>query len=242
MDDYRPETFGEHIAGVYDDMWADFDPAAITALSRLAQGGRALELGIGTGRIALPLREAGIDVSGLDVSEAMVAQMRGKPGGAAVQVTFGDFVDVNVEGRYALIYVVFNTFFALLTQDDQVRCMTNVARHLEPQGVFIIEAFVPDLTRFSGDQAVRAMQIEMGEVLIDVSAHDPVGQLITSQHMQFTERGMRMYPSRIRYVWPSELDLMARIAGLALKERWCDWTGAQFTASSTKHISVYGRP
>ncbi len=242
MKDYGPETYGERIAGVYDQMYADYDPAAITALNQLAAGGRALELGIGTGRIALPLQESGVDVSGIDVSESMVAKLRLKPGGKSMQVSFGDFADVPVDGKYALIYILFNTFYQLLTQEEQVRCIENVASHLDRQGVFVIEAFFPDLTRFVDGQTVRAVDIGQDQVQIDVSEHDPVGQRITSQHLVFSESGVRLYPVKIRYTWPTELDLMARLAGLVLKQRWGDWSGSAFTASSGKHISVYGRP
>lgn len=242
MEDYGAETYGERIAGVYDELYADHDPAAITLLNRLAGGGRALELGIGTGRIALPLKQSGLQVSGIDASESMVARLHAKRGGKLIHVTQGDFADVPVTGKYALIYVLFNTFYQLLTQDDQVRCMTNVASHLEPQGAFVIEAFVPDLSRFSGGQAVRAVDIRQDRVQLDVSQHDSVRQRITSQHMFFEESGLRLYPVEIRYVWPSELDLMARLAGLVLKQRWGDWHAGEFTAASGKHISVYGRP
>ncbi len=242
MKDYGPETYGERIAGVYDEMYADYDPAAIAALNQLADGGRALELGIGTGRIALPLKESGVDVSGIDVSEAMVANLRLKPGGKSIPVTFGDFVDVPAKGKYSLVYVLFNTFYQLLTQEEQVRCITNVAGHLEPRGVFVVEAFFPDLTRYTDGQAVRAVSIGQDQVQLDVSEHDPVGQRITSQHMVFTQSGLRLYPVKIRYVWPTELDLMARLAGLVLKQRWGDWRGGEFTAGSSKHISVFGRP
>ncbi len=242
MEDYRPETYGERIAGVYDEWYSDYDPAAITTLKQLAHGGRALELGIGTGRIALPLKQAGVEVSGIDASEAMVAKLRAKPGGASIHVTAGNFADVAVEGKFALIYIPFNTFYVLLTQDEQVRCMINVAQHLEPRGVFVIEAFFPDLSRFTDQQSIRAVNIGRNEVQMDVSEHDPVGQRVTSQHMHFTQAGLRLYPVEIRYVWPAELDLMARLAGLTLKHRWGDWQGGAFTASSDKHISVYERP
>ncbi len=240
MEEYGPETYGERIARVYDDMYAEYDPAVITVLNRLARGGRALELGIGTGRIALPLQRSGIKVSGIDVSESMVAQMKAKPGGKSIQVTHGNFADVPVEGKYALIYVLFNTFYQLLTQEDQVRCMTNVARHLEPKGVFVMEAFFPDLSRFTDYQSVRVIDIGHNEVQIDVSQHDPLKQRVTSQHMVFTESGLRLFPVEIRYAWPSELDLMARVAGLVLKHRWGDWRGGSFTEASDSHISVYG--
>lgn len=242
MKDYRPESYGERIAGVYDEMYSEFDPAAITTLSQLADGGRALELGIGTGRIALPLTQAGIEVSGIDVSEAMVARLHAKAAAKSIHVTLGNFVDVAVDGRFALIYILFNTFYQLLIQDEQVHCLANVAAHLEPRGVFVIEAFYPDLSRFTDAQTVRLVDIGQDQVQLDVSEHNAIAQQITTQHMIFTEGGLHLYPVQIRYVWPSELDLMARLAGLVLKQRWGDWGGSTFTASSGKHISVYGRP
>jgi SAM-dependent methyltransferase len=240
MDEYREETYGERIAGIYDTLYAGYDPAAIATLNRLAQGGRALELGIGTGRVALPLQETGVEVHGIDASPAMVDSLRGKPGGEGIAVTLGNFADVAVEGHYSLIYVTFNTLYSLLTQDEQVRCFQNVARHLAPGGVFLIEAFVPDVTRFSsGRQTMRAVTIEEDLVQIDASMHDPVAQQVTSQHIILTERGVRLYPVWLRYAWPAELDLMARLAGLRLKHRWEDWEGRAFTAGSGSHISVY---
>ncbi len=242
MEEYRPETYGERIADVYDELYADYDPAAIAVLNQLANRGKALELGIGTGRIALPLQQSGIEVSGIDASESMVARLRAKPGAASIRVTPGNFADVAVEGKYALIYVLFNTFYVLLTQEEQLRCMINVERHLAPGGVFVIEAFYPDLTRFVDQQAVRVIEVGQNRVQIDVSEHDPLRQRITSQHMFMAESGLRLYPVEIRYVWPAEMDLMARLAGLVLNQRWGDWNGGPFTASSDKHISVYGRP
>lgn len=239
MDEYSDETYGEHIADVYDELYSDHDPAAIATLAGLAQGGRALELGVGTGRIALPLQEAGIEVHGVDASAAMVARLRSKPGGDKPAVTMGDFADVGVQGQYGLIYVLFNTFFSLLTQGEQLRCFQNVARHLEPRGVFVIEAFVPDLTRFTAQQTVRAVTVAESNVQLDVSRHDPVRQQVTSQHIFLNEGGIRLYPVKLRYAWPSELDLMARLAGMQLRSRWADWQGGAFSADSGKHISVY---
>ncbi len=240
MEEYTEKTYGERIAEVYDEWYAGFDPAAIQTLAELAQGGKALELGIGTGRVAIPLHERGVSVEGIDASEAMVAKLHAKPGGAKIQVRKGNFADVNVEGQFSLIYSVFNTFFSLLTQQEQILCFENVARHLSPQGVFAIEAFVPDMTRFTGSQAMRVVRIGDHAVLMDVSQHEQDKQLITSQHVWLTEAGTKFFPVRIRYIWPSEMDLMARLAGLQLKQRWSDWTKAEFTASSGKHISVYG--
>ena len=240
METYTAETYGEHIAGIYDDWYSGFDEATVDVLRDLAQGGRALELGIGTGRIALPLRQSGVEVHGIDASQAMVARMQAKPGGESIPVALGDFAGVDVEGEFSLIYVLFNTFFALLTQDDQVRCFENVARHLGADGAFLIEVFVPDLTRFRGGQDVRAASVGNDEVRLAVSQLNSVSQQVTSQHVALSEEGARLYPVKIRYAWPSELDLMARLAGLELRYRWDSWQRTPFTEQSGKHISVYG--
>ncbi len=242
MDTYQEDTYGEHIADIYDEWYHTYDEAAVDTLGELAQGGRVLELGIGTGRIALPLQQKGIPVHGIDASPAMVAKLRAKPGGENIPVTMGDFADIAVEGQFSLIYVLFNTFFALLTQEAQLRCFENVARHLDPEGVFVIEAFVPDVARFSGGQTTRTIGLTEAEVRLDATLHDPLTQQITTQHVVLGGRGIRLYPVKLRYAWPSELDLMARLAGLRLRERWENWARTAFTADSGKHISVYGRP
>jgi SAM-dependent methyltransferase len=239
MDKYSEETYGERIASVYDQWYSEFDPAAILALAELAHEGKVLELGIGTGRIALPLLHAGVAIYGIDASESMVAKLRAKPGGERIPVTMGNFAEINVEGQFTLIYVVFNTFYSLLTQDEQIRCFQNVTKHLAPGGVFVIEAFVPDLTRFAGGQAVRVTRIEEYEVQVDVSAIEPDEQVITSQHLVLTEQGTHFYPVKLRYVWPTEMDLMAKLSQLRLRERWGDWKKAMFSGGSGKHISLY---
>lgn len=239
MDGYSAATYGERIADVYDDWHPGHEEAAIEALAELACGGRALELGIGTGRIALPLAARGVEVHGIDASRAMLARLRARPGGAALPVTLGDFADVAVEGLYSLVFAVFNTFFGLLTQDDQVRCFLNVARHLTQDGVFVIEAFVPDLTRFTRGQNIQIRRVEPDHVMLHLSLHDPVQQRVASQDLLLTESGLRLYPVQIRYAWPSELDLMARLAGLRLRCRWGSWSRGPFTGESTGHISVY---
>jgi SAM-dependent methyltransferase len=238
---YDPSTYGEQIAGVYDTWFGAFDPAAIDTLHALAGAGPALELGIGTGRIALPLSECGLTVHGIDASPAMVDRLRAKPGGDQIPVALGDFADVGVDGVFSLIYVVFNTFFALLTQDDQVRCFQNVARRLAPDGVFVIEAFVPDVARYSGGQTFRTVDVTTQSARLEATRHDPVQQRVTSQHIVLTEQGMRLYPVQLRYAWPSELDLMARLAGMHLRERWGGWENDAFTTNSPRHISVYAR-
>src|SRR5262249_52442218 len=160
-----------------------YDEAMIATLAELARGGRALELGIGTGRIALPLAARGLEVHGIDASPAMVARLRDKPGGAEIPVAMGDFADVSVEGTFSLVYVVFNTFFGLLSQEEQVRCFENVARHLAADGLFVIEAFVPDMTRFARGQCLNAARVETDAVLLDASRHDPLSQRVVSQQI-----------------------------------------------------------
>jgi len=241
MDDYTADTYGERIADVYDSWYAAFDERCIDLLAELARGGSALELGIGTGRIALPLHQRGVDVHGVDASPAMVAKLRAKRGGDAIPVTMATFADFSLDERFALAYIAFNTFFAPVTQEEQIRCMETVARHLSPGGRFVIEAFVPDLARFVSNQTVRVVGLESSEVRIDASLLDVTDQRITSQHIVLTERGTRLYPVTLRYVWPSEMDLMARIAGLRLEHRWADWERTPFARDSTKHISVYQR-
>lgn len=241
MEGYQAATYGDRIAGIYDELYETaFDVGAtVDGLAGLAAGGSALELAIGTGRIAIPLAARGVEVAGIDASEAMVARLRAKAGGAAIPVTFGNFADVPVTGRFRLVYIVFNTLFALTTQEDQMRCLRNVAAHLSDDGAFVVEAFVPDLTRFNLDQRVQVTEMELNRVMLDVSRHDTATQRIDSQHVVLTESGIRMYPVHLRYAWPSELDLMARLAGLVLSERWGGWRKEPFTGASQAHVSIY---
>ena len=244
MKDFSESTYGDRIAEVYDEIHGGLSnpehvARIVDVLEELAAGGRALELGIGTGRIALPLAARGIHVHGIDVSESMVAEMRRKPGGAEIPVTLGDFAEVDADGHFSLVYVVFNTFFGLLTQEAQVRCFANVARRLADGGVFLIEAFVPDPMRFVRGQNVHTGVLETDRVSIDLSRHDPLTQTVASSHIYITEKGVRLYPVKLRYAWPSELDLMAKLAGMELHHRWSDWRRTPFTASSTSHVSVY---
>ena len=241
MLDYSDETYGERIADVYDQWYSEFDPEAIDFLTELANGGKVLELGIGTGRIALPLAKAGVAVEGLDASKSMVARLHSKSGGDNIPVTIGSLPDIPVDGKFSLVYVVFNTFFCLLTQQEQICCFQNVARHLSANGVLVIEAFVPDMTLFTGGQCTRTIRIDDHEIQMDASQIEMDKQLITSQHVVFTEQGTRFYPVKLRYVWPSEMDLMAQLGQLQLRERWSDWRRGLFSAQSRKHISVYER-
>jgi SAM-dependent methyltransferase len=242
-DDYTPSTYGDRIAGVYDEWFGlptDTDPA-VEFLADVAGTGPVLELGIGTGRVALPLAKRGVAIQGLDASEAMVAKLREKPGGDPIPVAMGDFANVGqlVEGTFTLVYVVFNTFFALLSQEDQVRCFQGVADRLARGGAFVIQAFVPDITRFDRGQRFETLNIESNIVHVDASRYDPVNQRVTAQHIVIEEGRTRLFPVSLRFAFPSELDLMARLAGLRLRERWGGWDRRPFDSSSQQHISVW---
>jgi len=241
MNFYADETYGERVAEVYDDWFSEYDPHAIDTLAELAQNGRALELGIGTGRIALPLSERNVEVHGIDAAPSMISRLRSKPGSERITVTTGSFADIPVDGEFALVYVVFNTFFALPSQEEQVRCFRNVAAHLSPDGSFVIEAFVPNMARFTSGQVNWATRVTEDLVELDVGRHDQATQRVVSQKVVITDGNVRLYPVQIRYAWPSELDLMAQLAGLQLRERWSNWNREPFTSESGKHISIYHR-
>jgi SAM-dependent methyltransferase len=248
--DYEPiMSFGKEHAEAYDDLQRfsktpsrSEQAAAIAFLEDLAGGGPALELAIGTGWIALPLAARGIRVDEIDISPAMVARLRAKPGGEQIAVTIGDFADVPVPGTYRLIFVVANSLFNLLSQDVQVRCFENVASHLTDDGAFLVEAFQPDfLYRLRDHQYVDAEAVEVDEVRLDVARHDPVTQTLDESHVSLSCEGVRLNPIVTRYAWPSELDLMARIAGLRLKGRWGGWDRSPLTPTGRTAVSVYGR-
>jgi SAM-dependent methyltransferase len=237
--------FGERVASVYDEGAADmFDEAVVTPvvelLVSLAGEGRVLEFGIGTGRIALPLAERGVVVVGIDDSEAMVARLQAKPRGEDIEVTIGDFATTRVGGEFSLVYLVFNTIFNLVTQDAQVACFQNAAAHLRSGGRFVIETHVPDLQRLPPGQTVIPFRADPEGMSFDV--YDVVTQRFSSQHYVFAEEGVRAYPVELRYAWPAELDLMARLAGLALEDRWSGWQREPFTSLSRAHVSVYEKP
>jgi SAM-dependent methyltransferase len=244
VSEYGPETYGERIADVYDD-WYRYLGAGepeVPLLAELASGGRVLELGVGTGRVALPLAARGIEVHGIDASPAMVERLRAKPGGDAIAVTIGDMADVDVDGAFRLVFVVFNTFFMLDTQAAQVRCMRNVASRLEPGGRFLVHAFVPDVSRFRDDQQLSVRSVDGDMVRLDASVYDPQLQRVDSTQMRITESGIRLVHARLRFAYPSELDLMAQLAGLELESRWGSFGREPFTAGSAFHVSVYRRP
>src|SRR5919197_6414637 len=243
MEGYRPETYGDRIADVYDQWYGDRPGLddCVELLAALAGPGPVLELGIGTGRVALPLAARGQRVHGVDASEAMVARLRAKPGGEAVEVTIGDLAQVPAEGPFTLVFVVFNTLFCLLTQEDQVRCFARVAERLAPGGAFVVEAFVPDPGRLARLQELTVDHVGADRVILTATRRDPVGQRMDSQHMVLGADGIRMQPIAVRYAWPAELDLMARLAGLRLRDRWAGWRREPFSADSSAHVSVYER-
>jgi SAM-dependent methyltransferase len=239
------DHFGEQVAARYDEESADmFEPAVVEPvvdfLAELAGQGAVLELGIGTGRIALPLARRGIRVRGIDLSEAMVARLRAKPGAEQIGVTIGDFATTTVEGRFAVAYLVFNTIGNLTTQDEQVACFQNAAAHLQPGGCFVIEVGVPQLQRLPPGETVHAFAITPTHLGFD--EYDVASQGMISHHYQVGDGKLEVDSLPLRYVWPAELDLMARLAGMTLRERWGGWNREPFTSDSTKHVSVWEKP
>jgi SAM-dependent methyltransferase len=243
---FQPSTYGDAIADVYDE-WIGDGPygvadAASEFLARLAgEGGSAVELGVGTGRIAIPLAARGIRVTGVEASPRMVQQLRAKAGGITLPVIVGDMAAVPVPGSVDLVYVVASTLYALTEQETQLRCLQNVAARLRPGGHLVVEAFVPDPSRFDQGQRVAASAVNVDGVRLDVTRHDPVTQTLLSQQIAITTDGVRLSPARLRYIWPAELDLMARLAGLTLVHRSGGWRGQPYTAASGSHVSVYQR-
>ncbi len=231
MKGYTPAmTFGPDTAAQMRDYTRGDEDHAVAFLRSLAGDGPALELGIGTGRIALPLAATGVRVDGIDISPHVVEQMRSKPGGEKIKVTIGDFADVPVEGTYRLIYCPGNSFFNLLTQEDEIRCFANVAAHLTGDGAFVLETLVPDfLWRMEEHQYVHAELVGTDRVGLDLLTHDPVNQVIEENHVSFSGDGIRLNPVVQRYAWPAEMDLMARMAGLRLAERWLGWNRQPWT-------------
>jgi len=236
------DFFGPDVAVRYDDDSArafapDVLTPAVDRLEALAGGGPALELAIGTGRVGLPLAARGVRVTGIELSAAMVEQLRAKTGGTAIPVTLGDMSTTKVDGTFALVYLVFNTIVNLTTQDAQVDCFRNAAEHLDPGGCFVVEVNVPQLRRLPpGD---RANVFATDDDHWGINEFDVVGQKLVSHHFTATDHGFQHRPIAFRYVWPSELDLMARLAGLRRRDRWADWRGAPFTSDSRSQVVVY---
>lgn len=241
MDDFHPLTaYGPENARHYDGHLRGDEDSAAAYLARHAQDRSALEFAIGTGRIALPLAALGVRVDGIELSPHMVSLLREKPEGAGLDVVTGDMTTETTGRVYPLVYLVYNTFYNVLTQDGQVECFVNAARHLEEGGVFVVEA-APPWAWLRGDQFVNVERVTPGSVTLDVNRYDHVTQLLDENHVSLGADGIRMAPISCRLAWPSELDLMARLAGLRLVERSGGWHGEPFTSSSPFHVSVYAR-
>lgn len=243
MDGFGPATFGELNAEDYDSL---HDPgttgATVDLIAALAgDGARLLELAIGTGRIALPLAERGFAVSGIEGSQHMVDVLRQKPFGRDIPVVVGDMADVEIEGRFDFAFLVFNTLFNLTSQEDQIRCFANTAQKLDPGGRFLIEAYVPRFDGFVDNQRVRTMRLDKESVWLEALKHDPVAQTFEMQRIRVTSEGMKLVPLPMRYAYPPEIDLMARLGGFELTERWGGWDRSPFGADSKMHVSVYTR-
>ena len=238
---YDPSAYGRDVAADYDALYGaipDTDEA-VACLAELAGPGPLLELGIGTGRLALPLAARGLEVHGVDASEEMVGELRRKPGGAEIPVHVASFDDYSLEQRFSLVVLALHTIYGLPTQERQVRCFETAARHLRPGGAFVIEASLLDIGAFRAGQAVRPRFASPGRVELQVHRYDPVSQHLDWTNVHLSNSGVRLNSGRNLYASPHELDLMARIAGLRLRERWGDWSREPFTAESTRHVSVY---
>jgi SAM-dependent methyltransferase len=243
--DHDDGYFDERVAASYDESEGEmFDPAVVDPvvdfLFALAGTGRALELGIGTGRIALPLAQRGVPVHGIELSNAMAARLRAKPGGEDIGVTIGDFATTSVEGTFSVAYLVFNTISNLTTQAAQVACFRNVAAHLEPGGCFVIEVGVPELQRLPPGETIRPFHVSENRWGFD--EYDIARQGLTSHHLRIVDGRVEQNSVPFRYTWPSELDLMAELAGMRLRERWSGWKREPFTSESRKHVSVWEKP
>lgn len=234
-------SFGPDVAAHYDDHPRGDEEAAVAFLLQLAEGRRTLEFAIGTGRIAIPLAARGIQVDGIELSSHMVERLRAKPGGEQINVTIGDMSVTTTGHRYGLVYLVFNTIFNLLTADDQIRCFENAAQHLTDDGYFVVEAALPH-TWIAPDKSdyVHAEHVGINAIVLDVARYDPVTQLLEENHVRLTANGITMNPIVCRLITPGEMDLMARIAGLRLVERFANWQRSAFDIHSSAHISVYG--
>lgn len=236
-------AYGRSAARDYDELYAGLDPsAAVETLADLAAGGPVVEFGIGTGRLALPLAERGLTVHGIDGSPDMAAILHRKQGGTDIPVVIGDFSEVTAGTGFALVVLALNTVYALPTQDAQVACFRNAARHLRPGGRFVAEAWVPDVGAFRNGTAVRPVQVHDGHVELEVARIHPASQTMLTNKVHLSAEGLRLIPANHRYAWPCELDLMAQLAGMRLAHRWENWERAPFHDASTAHVSVWEKP
>jgi SAM-dependent methyltransferase len=242
MDGYDAVTYGHTWAGLFDSLGGEDHPDTEASADRLAawaRPGPALELGIGTGRVALPIAQRGVEVHGVDISADMLQGLSAKPGADAISTWMGNFAEFTTDRRYALIYIVASTFFMLLDADDQRRCLTSVARTLSPTGRFVLEAEVPNFDRFVADQSVRIITMRADLVEILVAQHHPNEQRVDYQRVRLAETGTRLLPLSYRYAWPAELDAMAESAGLRLEGRYGGWHGQAFDPTCRRHVSCY---
>lgn len=246
MRGYDERTYGRRWAPHYDDIYDEVEDSMIDLLARHAGNPpRALELAIGTGRLAMPLRERGVDISGIEISEDMIAKLRAKPGGEEIPISTGNFADVEVDDEFPLIFLAFNTLFALLTQERQIECFRNVADHLESGGCFIIDCFVPNVTRF--DQYNTRFGVSsidsVDQHSYEMTLYDPVNQRLSSHIVKRLADGETVVlPVETRFAWPSEIDLMARLAGLELEDRFGWYDLRPFNERSSSHMSIYRKP
>jgi SAM-dependent methyltransferase len=232
-------TYGDAIADFYDDMHAIPADDAVALIAELAGGGKILELGVGTGRVAVPLAARGLEVHGVDASDAMLARLREKPGADRVRVHVGDFCDVVCGSDFSCAFVAFNTLFAVTTQAAQKKCFANVSKQLRAKGTFVIECFVPDLARFEGGQSLRTGGMTVDRVVLEATRHDRNAQKLDAQLVVIDTRGTRLVPIELRYAFPPELDVMAELAGMRLRDRFASYTKAPFTNTSIMHVSIY---
>lgn len=243
MRDYTAETYGAWNASVFDRIveliGVPPPDAVVERLKELAHGGAALELGVGTGRVAIPLAAAGVDVTAIEISQEMIDRLESKPGSESVRVVKGDFADACSGSTFSVIYAVGHTFFSLLTQDEQVRCFENVAKCLALHGVFVIETWIPDPGQIAARTLINPVVVTPDTLVLAIKYYDRARQLLIGHHLEFHNGKTAIYPEVVRYAAPTELDLMARIAGLRVRERHAGWNGEPFTAQSQFHVSVY---
>jgi SAM-dependent methyltransferase len=236
-------AYGRSAARDYDELYAGLDPsAAVDTLADLAAGGPVVEFGIGTGRLALPLAGRGLAVHGIEGSPDMAAVLQQKRGGAGIPVVIGDFSEVTAGTDFALVVLAINTVYALPSQEAQVACFRNAAHHLRPGGHFVVEAWVPDVGAFRNGTAVRPVQIHDGHIELELARIHPANQTMVTNKVHLSAEGLRLIPANHRYAWPSELDLMAKLAGMRLAYRWENWERAPFHDASTTHVSVWEKP
>jgi hypothetical protein len=242
MVEWTPETYGPRWSNVYDNIDWPEPEAAVEFLAKRVGTGRALELAIGTGRVAIPLERRGVQLEGMDASPEMVEKMRAKDGGKGIPVTIANLADFDLGKQFSLVFLLLNTLYSLQTQDEQIACMQRSAAHLEPGGQLVIEHFMPDPTRFHFHGRAHVYEVGLGHVRIEADTTDRATQHTRENHIEVREDGIKLYPAFLRYVWPSELDLMARLVELEFVEQYGDWDGTPFSKWSDNRIAVYRKP